>query len=409
MPKLFLQAAASVLLTTGSLDVSCISCVGHPLKPTRPVDSHSVLMHVESCICMDGRRYGTTPAKQLRHYGSRASLQQQQSSTVSQQSYNSPLPQTQWSDIPLPYRPIEYNDPGLQQHSHPGSAESYNWRLRPSVSGTNPPGSLAPEPLRTRPRPGGLRSLVERSSRVAEPPPDTTFLYPQMSPYADRFSVYGAQDEPPMRSVSQPNTPAYHQHSFESSEDIPMHVPRTPTYPPTGRRRMHSASGVTDAAFQDERDFRLFVEATSGLGPIDTFRASHSSSSGSSRPRTRNSHGSGNGNSHSTSQQQVSPIADTPTTMQAYQHLAQMPQATLPSQQHLQPSEARSESWRRGSPSPAVSPLEEDYPDDDDELPDYAASQAQAHAAQRVEASRRAQELQRRWQESRGTRRADWD
>ena len=36
----------------------------------------------------------------------------------------------------------------------------------------------------------------------------------------------------------------------------------------------------------------------------------------------------------------------------------------------------------------------------EDELPDYAASQAQAQAAQRVEATRRAQELQRRWQAS---------
>jgi hypothetical protein len=42
---------------------------------------------------------------------------------------------------------------------------------------------------------------------------------------------------------------------------------------------------------------------------------------------------------------------------------------------------------------PDVSPIE-------DELPDYAASQAQAQAAQRIEATRRAQELQRRWQES---------
>ena len=41
--------------------------------------------------------------------------------------------------------------------------------------------------------------------------------------------------------------------------------------------------------------------------------------------------------------------------------------------------------------------LEEDEGDYDDELPDYAQSQAEAQAERRAEAARRAQELQQRW------------
>lgn len=38
----------------------------------------------------------------------------------------------------------------------------------------------------------------------------------------------------------------------------------------------------------------------------------------------------------------------------------------------------------------------------DEELPDYATSQMEAHARRREEGVRRAAELQRRWRESRG-------
>ena len=63
-----------------------------------------------------------------------------------------------------------------------------------------------------------------------------------------------------------------------------------------------------------------------------------------------------------------------------------------------------SRSARAASSTGDVSPLEESF-GFDDELPDYAESQAQAQAGQRAEAARRAQELQRRWIES-GARRA---
>jgi hypothetical protein len=101
----------------------------------------------------------------------------------------------------------------------------------------------------------------------------------------------------------------------------------------------------------------------------------------------------------------VSPVQQTPTTMLAFQHLAQMPQASyqfLPQrpQPHRllsdpQPS-SRVEFWMQQPSEPferGVNPL-------DDDLPDYAESQAQAQAAQAVEARRRAQELQQRWRRS---------
>jgi hypothetical protein len=49
----------------------------------------------------------------------------------------------------------------------------------------------------------------------------------------------------------------------------------------------------------------------------------------------------------------------------------------------------------------AIFPPGVETPKLEEDLPDYAASQAQAHAASRGAATRRAQELQRRWMESR--------
>ena len=51
-------------------------------------------------------------------------------------------------------------------------------------------------------------------------------------------------------------------------------------------------------------------------------------------------------------------------------------------------------------PPSAVSPIEQDEDENEDELPGYAESQAQAQAVQATEARRRAQELARRWQQA---------
>ncbi|KAI7546869.1 hypothetical protein KC331_g5346 [Hortaea werneckii] len=194
-------------------------------------------------------------------------------------------------------------------------------------------------------------------------------------------------------------------------------IPRSPTCPPTGRRRLHSDSGVQDDAFRNESDFRLFVEATAGLEPEQPAKSKPASSHYPSDtfPLTQDR--------SSQPHDIVSPIAETPTTLRALQGIAQMPKSVSPPRRHRQretsprdpiafdlslhsavpvssglrppPSESSSSTFGGGV---GDSPFSSDE-DDDEELPGYAASQAQAQAAQRVEAARRAQELQRRWEE----------
>ncbi|KAK0274621.1 hypothetical protein LTR35_007960 [Friedmanniomyces endolithicus] len=335
---------------------------------------------------MDLRRAGQDPSN--RH------------SRVEPQS--APLPQNQWADVPLPYRPREMPDPAD--------------RPRPSVPGHALSSSVAtPESSRNRRRPQALRNappafpdFVARSSmeRQARNP---THLYPGMSPYADRLPSASApaEVEHVARSVSQPNSPSYFQQRFQESQPPFMHIPRSPTYPPAGRRRMHSASGVTDAAFADEEEFRLFVDATAGLGPEQAFR------NASSPICTRDRHS--RSTTHPSAPQQAgSPDEQTPTTLHALRQLAAMPLAsTQHSRQRLQTSASGLDLWLQPPSRPmsagAVSHSDDEDDDNnddemppDDELPDYAQSQAQAQALQRAEAARRAQELQRRWHESSG-------
>ncbi|KAK0336922.1 hypothetical protein LTR02_007830 [Friedmanniomyces endolithicus] len=86
--------------------------------------------------------------------------------------------------------------------------------------------------------------------------------------------------------------------------------------------------------------------------------------------------------------------------------------STQHSRQRLQTSASGLDLWLQPPSRPmsagAVSHSDDEDDDTndemppDDELPDYAQSQAQAQAHQRAGAARRAQELQRRWHESSG-------
>ncbi|KAK5152633.1 hypothetical protein LTS14_008167 [Recurvomyces mirabilis] len=297
--------------------------------------------------------------------------------------HHSPLPQSQWSEVPLPYRPRDWVDESdrLQPYN---SQQERDWRLRPAVSNDRQAQPGAPTPLKTRRRPQSQLELPNHN--------DPSLLQPEISARADRFRGYQTR-----RAVSQPNSPPSFQQQFAEAEPPMLGIPRSPTYPPAGRRRMHSTSGVTDAAFDDEAEFRLFVDATAGLGPHTAFRPSVSTL-GISRSRAHD--------------QSASPIASSPSTMLALAHLAQMPQAGRTFESHprqvLQAVNAGVDLWSepptRSQPAMPLSPLDGDEEDDDDlpppddELPNYAESQAQAQAGQRAEAARRAQELQRRWQ-----------
>ena len=383
-----------------------------------------VIAASSSCMDLRGRAQNTPDRQQVRSRPSDSSLQPTAPpSRTSPQPYSSPLPQTQWSEIPLPYRPRNWTESREEPFPALVPDPSYVWRLRPSTPDTGSRNSQAQPTSRTRRRPQGIRNLLGREDdETRDQPMDVSMLYPQMSPYEDRFSSYSAPDDLEFyhtRSVSQPPTASFT--SMPSDfDDLPsLSIPRSPTYPPAGRRRMHSATGVGDAAFADEQEFRLFVEATAGLGPEQTFRNHQPySSSTSSQRRPRHDSSPQPRQQLPPNSDTVSPLEETPTTMYALQQLASMPQASQePQRQRLNTSASGLDLWLQppGATPPTrtsvhdVSPLEElgrlgHLDDDDDELPDYAESQAQAQAHQRAEASRRAQELQRRWQQS-GSRR----
>lgn len=342
--------------------------------------------------------------------------QQEWSSVIARQTpYSSPLPQTQWSDLPVAYLPPDWP---TEQRSEASSMVPEP--LQPQRPQTVEPASrsrLHVPRQRRRPQPLSNESLAR--------PYDPALLYPQLSPYDPPGSAASAPDQLQHfpRSVSQPNTPFYHHTTFEDTDLNIRPVPRTPTYPPTVSRTHSSRpSGPHDAAFDDEQEFRLFVEATAGLGPDPTL--DHSSSSSASSIEQLVASQRSTASRQPTGRTMSSPTSETPTTMQAFAHVAQMPESRSISEAHRQrlqasaagldlrippspiaagriqqrPQAQSSASTSSAPPTwievPEVSPIEE-------ELPDYAASQAQAQAAQRVEALRRAAELQRRWKESR--------
>ncbi|KAK1807192.1 hypothetical protein LTR12_018465, partial [Friedmanniomyces endolithicus] len=125
--------------------------------------------------------------------------------------------------------------------------------------------------------------------------------------------------------------------------------------------------------------FRLFVDATAGLGPEQAFRnpGSLSRSHDNNRRST---------NRTSTPHQAVSLDEQTPTTLRALQQLAGMPLAsTQRSRQRLTTSVSGLDLWLQPPSRPMSAgggSLSDDDDDDklppDDELPDNARSQAQA-------------------------------
>ena len=366
--------------------------------------------------CMDNRRPAQASFSRQRLQGRQSSPALQhdnQSSWETPQPYSSPLPQTQWTDLPMPYRPRNWPEAKeesyvpIQQHLLP------DFHIRAPMVPADSDGSKASSTSKRRRRPRGLRNLLSRpqdeihGDETHQQNVDVTLLYPQMSPYADRRSIYSAPDELEhydARSFSQPNSPGHMNSAQRSGEPPQISIPRTPTYPPSGRRRNNSSHGVADAGFEDEEEFRLFAQATAGLGPEQVFRhaATFSASSSYQRgsppdpvPLAR----------AATTGNLVSPVQETPTTMYALQQLPQMPEShgSL-HRERLQTSTSGLDLWLQNASATAdvsdLSPTE----DFDDELPDYAESQAQAQAHQRAEAARRAQELQRRWQLSGGRR-----
>lgn len=263
------------------------------------------------------------------------------------------------------------------------------------------------QPARQRGRPeplSGIPSRQEYEQRMG--PSDPTLLYPQMSPY-DPDSVHENRDGRMYapRAISQPVTPSFRgrRDYAEESNEMLNGFSRMSVSPQTQRWRPHSAINTTEAPFTDEEEFHLFVQATAGLGPASPMRASPIVAANEEDRRRHTMH------SQPDPSQLVSPVQQTPTTMLALQHMAQMPQQAFtlprrpadqrPAVQPIHASDGGLNLWaepgRRDASEGDVSPVEE-------ELPGYAESQAQAQAVQATEARRRAQELARRWHAAHG-------
>ena len=332
--------------------------------------------------------------------------------------YSSPLPQTQWAEVPLPYRPRDYpdypdSDDELYESVHNSAAPA--WYLRPPQTNEEIQTAQAGSEARRRRQGRGLRNVFTRNQNAAQDQSvDVERLYPQMNPYADRTSTYSTYSAPEILehyhipSMVQVEPPSYPTSPSRHLDLPPTSIPRSPTYPPATRRRGNSAAGGDDNAFTDEEEFHLFVQATAGLGPDVAFRHSHPMSP-TERWRAENDIPMLN-RSATTGDigEVVSPLGETPTAVYGLAQLPQMPEW----HQHSLPRRERAESVTPGlnqwlnNPAVGLMEFEEISPvdDRDDELPDYAQSQAEAQAHQRAEAARRAQELQRRWQMS-GSRR----
>ncbi|KJX98641.1 hypothetical protein TI39_contig399g00036 [Zymoseptoria brevis] len=276
---------------------------------------------------------------------------------------------------------------------------------------TSPPKQRRrPEPLRSIS--GGCRgsTCVTNSAPLAAP-----LVFPQYSPYNDVRSVYSAPDPGDYFTQlrSQPNTPSFYPHTQQDLlEERPAStIPRSSLFPPS---TAGSTNPANDSDLSDD-EFHLFAEATAGLGPEQAFRNSFQPATPSNyavptsqpyhQPTSPPQHRTSPPRHHPSPPQPLSPLIVTPTTRTAIQHIAQMPEAwSLPPRPHSPPrhrpvSPSRDdEAWL----NPPVGANPDDYNvspiDDEDELPDYASSQAQAQEVQRAEAARRARELRRAWE-----------
>ncbi|KAF2101745.1 hypothetical protein NA57DRAFT_53694 [Rhizodiscina lignyota] len=176
--------------------------------------------------------------------------------------------------------------------------------------------------------------------------------------------------------------------------------------PPQPDNRRGSAWSPTEEPFDDASQFHLFVEATSGLGPLDN----NGNNNGSSHTRgsvfsPQGNRGDGNGGNndrylHYQHQYGTAPRATSVPPQVPQEFYAPRPAGhsgvhRRQTYQH-RPREAQ-ESTHAFAAALAGVVMDQEPSDDDDELPDYAQSQREAQARQRRAAAQRAQELEERW------------
>jgi len=228
------------------------------------------------------------------------------------------------------------------------------------------------EPLRSAPANlPAHRSMPSSPSHSTQPPP-----------FSRAFSAH-VQPTPPLEASPQ---------RYSSLEAPAARTPRTSrTFPETQREAAAASLPPPPPSrprrqtwlgpFDDASQFHLFVEATSGL-PEDA-GISPASPPGAAptlfkRPTT---------------------AAPQPAPHSYYQHPP--PQLQTPQYGAPAPPLPRTSSHRFAA---ELEQLEGDEEMPDEELPDYAQSQAEMNARRRTEAARRAAELERSWARARGRR-----
>lgn len=218
---------------------------------------------------------------------------------------------------------------------------------------------------------------------------------------SSRLSVYSAPDELEheyMRSRTPTARPG--NVLWSSPEDpLPVSFPRSPTYPPAVGSRSCQRGAADNTDFADAEEFHLFVQATTGLALDDTLGDSDLDRSHDSQQHEY--YGTRNLVSWDRNDSPIVPhVEEASDTLIAVRHLAQTPSFPPGADPtfDLQPNHFEYESSVSDvDPVDVVDVIS-------DELPNYQESQAQAHEHRRVEATRRAQELQARWRQS-GARR----
>nr|POE88183.1 hypothetical protein CFP56_11412 [Quercus suber] len=388
--------------------------------------------------CMDSIHHGWETSDPNRDHAQSSFISSRQRTPEADLSFRhpstSPLPQTQWADVPVSYHPLEWtNSDPESSNSDPARA----WRLRRPISGRNLSAAEQSAQEHRHHRPRHLRSLFHRhGDRPQSQVTEHSALYPPVDPYPDFAHMVHARDRlQQVRSVSQPASPDFKRLEFEMNDTLLTGLSQASPHPSSSTH--HARTGTTnDAVLADPEDFHLFAQATSGLESDPSFPLSAAASFQESQQHQQRPwlvlppHDV----DHESS---IVPLeAETPTLMQASQ-IALMPQqlrhqAMLPAQVRSSPQLAtrsvqpgQQQVFVPGLPHYEPPSLSADtapwqYPpsestqldlealglgdisptNHDDELPDYASSQAEAQAAQRMDAVRRAAELQIRWQRS---------
>lgn len=411
----------------GDLEIHIDACLERASISYRRSSPLSIRPPGPPSICVRlSKRMDCSPDGHFRHSDParlwpRRSVSAAQSHARKTAPFTSPLPQTHWENVPLPYRPREWSEvsdivtPTIESFSSPFHASSDTWHSR---------------------RFHNRNDLRQNQHNLSGHPTITNVspLHSEMNPYSTTFDDY--EDSTvvmsPRRPNSQPNTPSFGTAQLEPYAPSPISPVHAPRFSPTISRssaqqpqRQEQAQRSTDETFTDEEEVHLFVQATVGLGPEEdglTTTYLEPPLPAQSRQRTYRPL------QRSQSERIISPIESTPTTRNALHALAQMPQNTYvgaqPHGHHMSVghgaygSHAISQEhpylpytgfgasgppgmWPSAPGGMRFNDIEDDIPPPDDELPDYAESQAQVQAAQIAAATRRAQELQRRWQLSR--------